>query len=70
MDEYVLTTVIALDETETLLIIEPLHFARGHASDSLKKPDPETKKPCVPGPSTQGFQILWSYYCEQHLKIA
>jgi hypothetical protein len=37
MYEYIFSTVIALDETETLLIIKPLHFARGHTSDSLEK---------------------------------
>jgi hypothetical protein len=35
MDENVLATVIALDEPETLLIVKPLHLARGHTSDSF-----------------------------------
>jgi hypothetical protein len=52
VDENVLATVIALDESETLLIVEPLHLARGHASDSLKsRPDPENKK--TPGARTK-----------------
>jgi hypothetical protein len=60
--EYVLPAVIALDETETLLIIKPLHFARGHTSDSLQKAWilKQNKKPRTPGPSMRGSISIYN----------